>query len=45
MDSEDVLGPATALDNLRPGEPCVVVRDAIGQMFVRPVRDEDICLT
>jgi hypothetical protein len=38
---EDVLGPAVALDHLRPTEACVVVRDITGALFVRAMRDED----
>jgi len=41
-EDEDKVGPAVALSPLRPGQPCMVIRDATGSMFVRAATDEDV---
>lgn len=41
MGVEQVLGPAHALDELKPGQVCVVILDAAGAMFVRSATDGD----
>lgn len=45
MESEDVLGPATAVEDIKILSPVAVFRDAAGQMFIRNLTDDDILRT